>query len=684
MAVYEMNGAEYEIDDSIQGDKLTETLTQLSEIGRPSNQSTETISQAPLPAVDSQQTIGLPPDLPQAADVPRETGLPTTENLSSGLNEGLARTLGLPVDAVTSAINQTITNFGGTAQINDPIGGAKFLEDIFKNLGVIGPEPTTEEGKLVRRTAQEVGAGILPGVGIASKAIRPIRALAGEIGLSAVGGAAAGKVAEEGGGEVAQLAAQAITPLSVSAVPTLAKGAVRRVVRGKTPKTVQETIETFAESEVSPSVGQATQRRAVQNLETLMSKAPGGGTPFFIKATETVKGIQARVNTIADRLSKGSTPEKAGRAIKRSIIGFTDDFKSRAGVLYDKLDEAIPKETAVSVNNTKSLLDELAAPIPGAEKTTTGIVTPFIRKMQQDLTEDAVTGTLPYGALKIIRSRIGEKLTSELIVDASKAQLKRVYGAISKDMEKAATDMGVLETFKRANKFWKAGLSRIDDFLEPLAKKVQPEDIFIAATKGREGATRVRAVIKGLNTQEKDMVASAVLRRMGKAIPSAQGGLSEKFSTETFLSNWATLSPQAKSVLFSGTPKLKAYSKNIDQIVRTTSIIREGSRALANPSGTSSQFANFLTAGLAAGGIIDPKFITLAGTVFVGSNQLARLMTSDKFVKFLADTTRFPVNRLPGLVTRLSVEIQNENIQLQKDVQEYLSVFIKENNVTIP
>ena len=625
------------------------------------------------PKID-QPVDDLPPDLP-LSDVPRETDVSTTENIASGLNEGIARSLGLPVDAVTSAINQASANLGTDFRISDPVGGAQFIQSVMDNLGLIGPEPTTGGGRVIRRTAQEVGAGVIPGAGMASKAMAPVKALAGEVGLSAAGGAAAGEVAEQGGGEMAQLAAQAITPLSVSAVPTLAKGAVRQVVRGGEAKTVQDTIDTFAESGVSPSVGQAVQRRAVQNLETLMSKAPGGGTPFFRKATETVNGIQNRVNAIADKLSKGATPEKAGRAIKRSVIGFTDDFKGKAGVLYDKLDEAIPKESPVTVSNTKALLDELAAPIAGAERTTAGIVTPFIRKMQQDLTEDAAEGALPYEALKIIRSRIGEKLTSDLIVDTSKAQLKRVYGAISKDMEKAASDAGALEAFKRANKYWAAGLSRIDDFLDPLAKKVQPEDIFMAATKGKEGATRIRAVMKGLDPKERDIVASTVLRRMGRAKPGAQDEMAEAFSTETFLTNWATLSPQAKSALFSGTPKLKAYSKNLDQIAKTARIIREGSRALANPSGTSSQFANFLTAGLAAGGVVDPKFLGLAGTVFVGNNALTRLMTSDKFVKFLADTTRYPVERLPGLVSRLATETQNENIQLQKDIQEYLSNF---------
>ena len=270
-------------------------------------------------------------------------------------------------------------------------------------------------------------------------------------------------------------------------------------------------------------------------------------------------------------------------------------------------------------------------------------------------------------------SRIGEKLTSnDLISDVPRAQLKRLYGAISEDMKTAAQNSGALNDFNRANNYWKSGVNRIDDFLEPLAKKAAPEDIFIAATKGREGATTIRAVMKGLQPTEKETVAAAVLKRMGKATPGNQNELSDVFSTETFLTNWARMSPESRSALFSGSKKLEQYGKNIDQIAKTARIIREGSKALANPSGTASQSANIGAGMLAAGGIIDPKFLAVAATAFVSNNALARLMTSPKFVRFLAESTRIPTKRLPGLITRLDANIQNEPLQTQKDVQEYL------------
>ena len=614
---------------------------------------------------------------PVEQNVPRET-MPTQDisvatNVSSGLNEGLANALGLPVDAVTSAINQAAVNFGYNAPIKDPVGGSAFFQNVLENLGMIGGQPESKVGQIVRRVSREIGSAVVPGVGMASKATAPAKFLAGELALAGIGGGAAGAVEQADGGPVAQMAAQVAAPLATTGLVTGAQAATRGVMRGRTPRTVQETIENFSEFGGFPSVGQATKSRAMQNFETLVSKGPGGGTPFFNKATETTNKIQARINQIADDLSKRATPETAGRAIKGGIEKFVGDFKGKANILYNKLDDAIPKETKISVSNTQAMLDDLAAPIAGAEKTSTRLLNPIIRQMQQDLTEDAADGTLPYAALRALRSRVGEKLTNpDLISDVPKAQLKRLYGAISEDLKAAAGDAGAMEAWKRADNYWKAGLGRVDDFLEPLAKKVQPEDIFMNVTRGREGATKIRAVMKSLKPQEKEMVASAVLRRMGKAIASQQDELSDVFSTETFLTNWNKMSPQARSVLFSGSNKLDQYAKNIDQIAKATNTIREGTKALVNPSGTASQFSNIFTMGLASGAAaFEPKLAAIAGMAFVSNNATARLMTSPKFVRFLADSTRVPVERLPNLVTRLTSEIQNEP-QLQQDVQEYI------------
>ena len=68
-----------------------------------------------------------------------------------------------------------------------------------------------------------------------------------------------------------------------------------------------------------------------------------------------------------------------------------------------------------------------------------------------------------------------------------------------------------------------------------------------SATSGtREGATTLRAVLQSLPEDGQKQVAAAVIRRMGRANPSAQDDLGEAFSSERFLTMWNSMAPEAK------------------------------------------------------------------------------------------------------------------------------------------
>jgi hypothetical protein len=62
----------------------------------------------------------------------------------------------------------------------------------------------------------------------------------------------------------------------------------------------------------------------------------------------------------------------------------------------------------------------------------------------------------------------------------------------------------------------------------------------------------------------------------------------DAFSSETFLTNLAAMSPEAKKALFghSGFPGLR---ERVDQMARMASVRREGAQVFANPSGTARQ-----------------------------------------------------------------------------------------------
>ncbi|QXQ04287.1 hypothetical protein KX724_09460 [Stenotrophomonas indicatrix] len=157
-----------------------------------------------------------------------------------------------------------------------------------------------------------------------------------------------------------------------------------------------------------------------------------------------------------------------------------------------------------------------------------------------------------------------------------------------------------------------------------------------------------------LPENEKKMVTSAFIRRMGRAVPGQQDSENSVFSMNTFLTNWANTSPEARRVLFgSYGPE---FTRNMETIAKATSRIREGSKVFANPSGTAGREAligQIATTGAGAGtalamGNAGAAFITLASSLGSSAvaNGLAKAMTSPKYVNWLARTSEKPTGEI--------------------------------------
>jgi hypothetical protein len=314
--------------------------------------------------------------------------------------------------------------------------------------------------------------------------------------------------------------------------------------------------------------------------------------------------------TLAPRA--GAAP--AGRAIKGGLEQFVDDFKAQSGKLYDALDKHVAKDAQVGVSNTRAALEKLNADIPGAPNLSKWFKNAKIQGIEGALDKDApatqaqpiisqilgasgeqlVTGQtaaktagIPYEALKKLRTLVGNEISDSTIAsDVPRSKWKPLYAALSKDMAAAAKEAGpkAEAAFVRANNYHRAGMQRLDDVLGPIMKKGDPEDVFRAALSGtQEGATTIAGVMKSLPPESKKAVSATMLQRLGKATPGKQNELGEAFSTETFLTNWNKLHPDAKRSLFSTLPD--EMRGDLDKIAKVASNVREGSKVFANPIG---------------------------------------------------------------------------------------------------
>jgi hypothetical protein len=314
--------------------------------------------------------------------------------------------------------------------------------------------------------------------------------------------------------------------------------------------------------------------------------------------------------------------------------------------------------------------------MPGAENLSAQTINPKITAIKEALASDAQHGTLPYAAVKELRSRIGKQLTDpDLVSDAPRAQLKQLYGALTKDLEVAAADAGpdAVQALKRANNFYRAGMKRVDDVLEPILNKGDPEKIFQAAISGtKEGSTTISGVMKSLPDESRKVVAATMLRRLGKATASKQDDLAEVFSPETFLTNWNKITPDSKRVLFSALPGSMRW--DLDKIAQVASNMREGSKVFANPSGTTQGTASAMTAGGFVVSLLTGQFHAAAGIAggVATAYGAGHLMTSPGFVHWLAKSTQVPVEQLPATLNQLFQASLYMKGAERKDVREFV------------
>ncbi len=282
----------------------------------------------------------------------------------------------------------------------------------------------------------------------------------------------------------------------------------------------------------------------------------------------------------------------------------------------------------------------------------------------QELLGQISDGKLPYEALKKLRTLVGNELSDATIAsDVPRSKWKALYGALSEDLKGAADSAGpdAQAAWSRANNYTRAGMRRIETIESVVEKNGGPESIFRAATSNtKEGATTLRAVMQSLDKDGQKMVTATVLRRLGLAKAGVQGDLGDQFSTETFLTNWNLLSPEAKRALFDRHGP--QFRSDMDQVAKVAANLREGSQVFRNPSGTGQATTQAATVATFALSVITGNVGT-AGAVASGvggANLTARLMTNPRFVRWLAQSTKHPLVHKPAMINRLAQRVDGD------------------------
>ncbi|WP_417276120.1 glycoside hydrolase family 73 protein [Castellaniella sp.] len=543
--------------------------------------------------------------------------------------------------------------------------------------------PKPENGR--ERVAQDV-AGALSGVGTAAKlgavtaekVVSPIARGIAELFSKNVGtqassvalGKGLGSAAKEGGASPGtQIALELAGSFLPTATPTAVAGLTRRAVRGGEAgrQAMADRAQRFEQATgAMPTVGQAADSTILQGVENQLGKTLGSVGVMTRKARQQVEALRDQVEGVARGLSPAAGAVDAGESVARGLQGFKDGFKGLQHQLYSALDEFLPGSTPIRVARTQEALKGLTADINGAESVSRLFQNAKIGGLSGALSDDLERSaraqipaggslfnppkpdlsqaTLPYESIKKLRTLVGEQLADQsFLADVPRSKWKALYAALSDDLGDAATAAGpkAKGAWDWANSFTRQQIQRLED-LAGVMNKDGPEKIFQAAMSGTgEGHTVLKRVFDALPKENRRDMAAAVLRRMGRATPGRQNDLGDVFSPDTFLTNWARMSPEARKTLF-GRLGIEGIEANLMRLTNAANMMRESSKAFANPSGTGADIR--LAAQLGGGGLALASGNLLPAAIALGvapavANTAARLTTNPNVVRWLFQKT---------------------------------------------
>lgn len=438
------------------------------------------------------------------------------------------------------------------------------------------------------------------------------------------------------------------------AIPELAgvPSAVSRIARSGAALPPRQAAAQAAQNiNVTPTLGM--QNVGLGVVEAGLDKIPFS-TGQIRKATDRAQTqMEAALQRGVDKVGVPTTNTGAGEAAQTGAKAFVKDFQDKADNLFGAVDAKIGKNTFVTAPNAIGVLQDLTKYSEKYSNVAGFLNTSKFQKLLKDLEVDGALNALPYEALKDLRSGIGRSMgkLDGPMSSLPEAELKRLYASLSQDMRSAATAAGddALKAFNRANKFYSAGMKRINGALKKVTKADTPEKAYnnilslTTADSPRGSTAKLQQIKVSLPKEQWSTVSSTILRKLGEAKVGQRGAPDAsdfaEFSPSTFLTNWNKMDKGAKTVLTSGNIPQSAR-KELDNLALVAQRFKE------KPVSTGSAATNSLLAFVVGAPTIGPvKTAMIAGGTFIS----AAAMTNATFLKAVNAATAGNFTKLSKL-----------------------------------
>ena len=433
-----------------------------------------------------------------------------------------------------------------------------------------------------------------------------------------------------------------------------------RYMTGGSAPAAQQTKEAFDSVGITnPTAGQITSNPTLNLIESSLSAMPTSTKIMHQNAAQTIFEIDTFAKELAKKYGGVRTTDEAGIALMNSARAARTRYTNDVSAMYNKVNQYISPDVSSQGKHTQEFIKKYLVD----SKTATGEETlKPVMEMAAKLMADADAGVLNYNTLKNFRSYLRENLSSATAaggkLDATGTKMKELYGYVTKDLHdlvETAGDENAKKLFEDANKFVykntnkQGGITFIDNVLakgDVTANKAL-KYVLTGAKDGGEDLIKLKSMLK---PEEFNAISGYMLGRMGMPTPGlgqgvelgAEGVVKEGaeyiaeqgFSPKRFMTNWNSLSKEAKEALFKGT-EYEELVPELDNLVFTIDKIGVAAQQMANPSGTARVLnTSALFLGGVGGGAVSFDFGLGA---LIAPYASAKLMTEKSFVRWLSE-----------------------------------------------
>lgn len=535
--------------------------------------------------------------------------------------------------------------------------GAEQIGEFFVPAGAVDEVQKTLTGgiNIAEKLAPHIGAKSAGLVEAALKAGTKMAVRAGEGG---------GIIGIQSGGDKEQTESGAKYGAILSGVGSLVSPVLKKAL-APFAKSFDSTTKAFFDSEgIKAPVSALNKNKGVQNIEAVASKTLFGGD-INETAQKAVEQLDSKTNKIIEGLkpTKSMSDESLGKMLQTGLHDYETNFKQTE----DKVYEEFSKKYGMAPSRPISTQTELAS-ILGQQKedlykginptmqkmfTKMGEDSPDIKKLEDGLRRQGVSDDIiekkvseakaehppfemTFNQLKNTRTSVGEALAN----DPQNTALKRLYGAISKDMETTVSfDKTGADQLAKINTAYKAGKDKIESRIAQSVIMSNPEKIADNIIQ-RNSADTVN--------QLKEMVGAERFKEVSKHFVSnlvdKATTESGKFKVEKLKSAIDSYDQETLDAVLSKDEQ-SGIKQGIDQLEKLnamTEATKAGAKAatgsqtafLANSAGSATALATGITTALTTGNFA----ILGALTAKVGGEYaLAKFIASDVGRKILTE-----------------------------------------------